>query len=168
MVHNDVYYISKHSPSSTLMLYNPFTHYYIIHFLNSDSNAGPNPAQSTGKCYHYLMFSARELLYALSCLGYSQRSSGTNTTQYRAVLNSLQDIITAIKATPDMKETLSVKFMMEQWIQPTAACSEADLAKCALEKVRQDPEQFSILVDMFYNVAGMGIIAKKLVQEQIT
>ena len=98
----------------------------------------------------------------LSCLGCSQGLSGTDTTQYRAVLNSLQDIITAIKATPDVKETLSVKFMMKQWIQPTTASSEVDLAKCALEKVRQDPEQFPILVDMFHNVAGMDIIAKKL------
>ena len=87
-----------------------------------------------------------------------------DTTQYKAVLNSLQDIISALKATPGVKETLSIMFTMKQWIEPTATCSEADLAICALEKVRQDPGQFSILVDMFHNTAGMKIIAKKMDQ----
>ena len=90
--------------------------------------------------------------------------SGTESTQYGAVLNSLEDITTAIKATPEVKETLSSKFMMKGWIKHTATCSEAELAKCALEKVRQDPEQFPILIEMFRDTVGMDIIAKKLEQ----
>ena len=97
-------------------------------------------------------------------IDYSQQSSGTDTAQYKAVLSSLEDIITAIKATPAVKETLSIKFKMKEWIEPTAACSEAELAECALEKVRQDPEQFPILVKMFHDTVGMDNIAKKLEQ----
>ena len=103
-----------------------------------------------------------EVVIHVHNIDYSWELSGTDTTQYRAVLSSLEDIITALKATPEVKETLSVKFIMKQWIQPTAACSEADLAKCALEKVQQDPEQFLILVDMFRKMSGMDIIARKL------
>ena len=90
--------------------------------------------------------------------------SGTGSAQYRVVLSLLEDITTAIKATPEVKETLSSKFMMKEWIKHTAACSEAELATCALEKVRQDPEQFPILVEMFRDTAGMDIIATKLEQ----
>ena len=90
--------------------------------------------------------------------------SGTDTIQYRAVLSLIEDITRAIKATPEVKECLSIKFKMKQWIKPTAACSEAELAQCALEKVRQDPEQFPILVEMFRDTVGMDIIAKKLEQ----
>ena len=99
----------------------------------------------------------------LSCLGYSS-GLGTDTTQYRAVRNSLEDIVTALEATPGMKQALCIKFKMKEWIEPTAACSEADLAICALVKVRQDPEQFSVLVDMFRNTVGMEIIARKMEQ----
>ena len=128
----------------------------ITTFSNSDLAPSPKPAQSMGKCYYYLiMFYARELLYI---------HTGTDTTQYEAVLNLLGDITRAIKVTPEVKETLSTKFMMKRWIQPTAACSEDDLAKLALEKVRQDPEQFPILVDMFRNTAGMEIFAERLEQ----
>ena len=94
----------------------------------------------------------------------SQQLSGTDTVQYKAVLSSLEDIITAIKATPEVKETLSIKFKMKEWIKPTAACSEAELAECALEKVRQDPGQFSVLVEMFHDTVGMNVIAEKLEQ----
>jgi hypothetical protein len=90
--------------------------------------------------------------------------SGTESTQYGAVLNSLEDITTAIKATPEVKESVLIKFKMKQWIKPTTACSEAELAECALEKVRQDPEQFPILLEMFRDTVGMDIIAKKLEQ----
>ena len=90
--------------------------------------------------------------------------SGTESTQYKAVLSLLEDITRAIKATPEVKESLLIKFKMKQWINPTTACSEAELAECALEKVRQDPEQFPILVEMFRDTVGMDIIAKKLEQ----
>ena len=106
----------------------------------------------------------QRILLFLLCLGYSREFSGTDTMQYRAVLNALEDITTAIKATPEVKESVLIKFKMKQWIKPTTACSEAELAECALEKVRQDPDQFPILVQMFRDTVGMDIIAKKLEQ----
>ena len=84
--------------------------------------------------------------------------------QYKTVLSLLQDITTAIQATPGVKGILSNKFKMIEWISPTADCSEADLANCAVEKVRQDAGQFPILVDMFRGTAGMDIIADRLEQ----
>ena len=84
--------------------------------------------------------------------------------QYKAVLSSLEDITTAIKATPEVKDTLSIKFKIKQWIEPTAHCSEAELAQCALEIVRQDHKQFSILVEMFRETAGMNIIADRMTE----
>jgi hypothetical protein len=97
-------------------------------------------------------------------IGSSRVLSETESAQYKAVLSLLEDITRAIKATPEVKESLLIKFKMKQWINPTTACSEAELAKCALEKVRQDPEQFPILVEMFRDTVGMDIIAKKLEQ----
>ena len=69
-----------------------------------------------------------------------------------------------MRATPSAKETISTKFTMKKWIDPTAVCSEAELANCALEKVRQDPEQFPVVVAMFRDTAGMNIIADRLEQ----
>ena len=114
--------------------------------------------------YNNCVIIITEVLQLLLYLDYSQQSSGADTAQYKAVLSSLEDIITAIKATPEVKETLSIKFKMKEWIKPTVACSEAELAECALEKVRQDPEQFPVLVKMFHDTVGMNVIAKKLEQ----
>ena len=90
--------------------------------------------------------------------------SGTDTVQYETILSLLEDITTAISATPGVKGTLSNKFKMKGWIKHTVDCSEADLANCAVEKVRQDAEQFPILVDMFRGTPGMDIIADRLEQ----
>ena len=95
-------------------------------------------------------------------LGHSGSFSGTDTTQYKAVRALLADITTAIRAIPGVKEKIHQKFIQEVWIEPSAACSEAELAQCALEKIRQDSTQFSILVKMIRETAGMDIIAGKL------
>ena len=90
--------------------------------------------------------------------------SGTETVQYKTVLSLLDDTTTAIRAIPGVKETLTNKFKMKEWIKHTTDCSEADLVNCAVEKVRQDAEHFSILVDMFRGTPGMDIIADRLEQ----
>ena len=51
---------------------------------------------------------------------------------------------------------------MKEWIDSNAACSEMGLANCALEKVRQDPEQFPIVTAIFRDTAGMNVIADRL------
>ena len=89
----------------------------------------------------------------------------TETIQYNAVLSLLEDITRAIEATPHAKETISIKFKMKKWIDSNAVCSEAELANCALEKIRQDPKQFPIVVAMFRETAGMDIIADRLEQK---
>ena len=72
----------------------------------------------------------------------------------------------AIKATPSVKETLSIKFKMAEWIDTTTKCTEEELVQCALEKVQQDPNHFQTFVRMLQDTPGMDIIAKKLEQKE--
>ena len=95
---------------------------------------------------------------------HSREPSRTETPQYDTVLGLLEAIITAITVTPGVKETLSIRFMEERWINHTVDCSGRQLAECALERVREDPEQFPIVVEMFRATAGMDIIANRLEQ----
>ena len=71
-------------------------------------------------------------------------------------------MIRLMQATPSMKETISSLFMEKEWIDIQAECSASDLVDCALEKIRQDPRQFSILVGMLRNTVGMQTIVENL------
>ena len=71
-------------------------------------------------------------------------------------------MIRQIQITPSTKETISSLFMEKEWIDIRAECSASDLVNCALEKVRQDCTQLSILIEMLRKTVGMQDIVKRL------
>jgi hypothetical protein len=73
---------------------------------------------------------------------------GEETPQYEAVLQSMEDIIRSLQATSSAREALCTKFQMKRWVNITASSSEKDLVVCALERIRQDPSNYSTLLAM--------------------
>jgi hypothetical protein len=76
------------------------------------------------------------------------QTRGEETPQYEAVLQSMEDIIRSLQATSSAREALCTKFQMKRWVNITASSSEKDLVVCALERIRQDPSNYSTLLAM--------------------
>ena len=71
-----------------------------------------------------------------------------------------------IKANPSAKESLSIKFKEEEWINITAECTEEQLVRYAIQRVQQDFTNFKIFVGMLQDTPGMDIIVEKLEQKE--
>ena len=83
--------------------------------------------------------------------------SGTETPQYRATLQSMEDIIRSIKATPSAHKTLCTKFKAKSWMDVLAKCSEEELVQSALVKIEKDSSNFLTFVTMLCDTPGLDI-----------
>ena len=93
-------------------------------------------------------------------------STGRETPQYKAVLHLFEAIVQAIKATPSVKESLSIKFITAEWIDTTTQCTEKELVQCALGKIEQESSKFQTFVRMLRETTGMDTIAKMVKQKE--
>ena len=83
--------------------------------------------------------------------------SGRETPQYIATLQSMEDIIRSIKATPSAHKTLCTKFKVKSWMDVLAKCSEEQLVQSALVKIEKDSSNFSTFVTMLRDTPGLDI-----------
>ena len=84
---------------------------------------------------------------------------GRGTPQYIATLESMEDIIRSIKATPSAHRTLCTKYKAKGWIDILAKSSEEELVELAVEKIRQNSSNFSTFVGMLQDTPGLEDIA---------
>ena len=92
--------------------------------------------------------------------------SGKETPQYKAVLQSMEDIKRSIKATPSALETLRTKFQMTNWIDYVDKCSEKELVVCALENIRNDSSKYSTFLAMIRDTPGLDTVANIMEQKK--
>ena len=93
-------------------------------------------------------------------------SSGKDTPQYKAFLESFETIVRCIKATPGAKQTIIRKFKEKSWLDPNTDCSEDNIVTCALARVEQNAIQFQDFVSILRGTTGMDDVVRRLEEKE--
>lgn len=91
--------------------------------------------------------------------------SGVRTPQFRRVRGLLDTTVGAMSAVPSAKRTLVNKFKEKEWLairDKAEGMSEEDVVGVALERIKEDVENFDLFVDMIHDTIGMDYVYKKL------
>ena len=83
-------------------------------------------------------------------------------TGFDKVLSVMDDVITALKATPGATDKLTGKYKQEEWISFTENPTENQLVTLALQRIKQDPNQYDLFIDMLRCIKGMDITVNKI------
>ena len=83
-------------------------------------------------------------------------------TGYDRVRSNLLKITTALKSTPGARENLILHYIQHQWLGTTENPAESELVKLALVRIKQDPSQFDLFIDMLCDTEGMDLIVTTL------
>ena len=83
-------------------------------------------------------------------------------TEFEKVLSIMDDIITALKATPGATDKLTGKYKQEGWMAFTENPTEDKLVTLALQRIKQDPNQYDLFIDMLRCIKGMDITVNKI------
>ena len=83
-------------------------------------------------------------------------------TEFDKVQSIMDDIITALKATPGATDKLTGKYKQEGWMAFTEIPTEEKLVTLALQRIKQDPNQYDLFIDMLRCIKGMDISVNKI------
>ena len=83
-------------------------------------------------------------------------------TGFDKVLSIMDDIITDLKATPGATDKLTGKYKQEGWMAFTENPTEDKLVTLALQRIKQDPNQYDLFIDMLRCIKGMDITVNKI------
>ena len=83
-------------------------------------------------------------------------------TGYNRILSSLGDIIETLKLNSGARDKLTSLYQKHKWLSISAKPVEDDLVKLALDRIKQDPSQFDMLISMLNKIEGMDLIVKTL------
>lgn len=87
-----------------------------------------------------------------------------NSPQYEAVLKELETLTDTLdlKANEKAKQKLLLKFQIEGWLGATADPSAADLIRLALNRIKNDVNQYKVFIDMLRGITELKAIANKI------
>ena len=85
--------------------------------------------------------------------------TGENTAEYKKVQENFSTITEALKATPNARLSLENEFKTLGWLGPAYHPTEEELVIQALERIKQDPSQYKILITM---LNGLDLVIQKL------
>ena len=83
-------------------------------------------------------------------------------TGYDKVLNKLDDIIKTLQLNPGARDKLTRLYRQDKWLDIAARPTEDELVTLALERIKQDPSQFDLFIDMLRDTEGMDLIVTTL------
>ena len=83
-------------------------------------------------------------------------------TEFDKVLSIMDDIISTLKATPGATDKLTGKYKQEGWMAFTENPTEDKLVSLALRRIKQDPNQYDLFIDMLRCIKGMDITVNKI------
>ena len=79
------------------------------------------------------------------------------STGYDNVCCNMSDIITALKLTPGATDKLTEKYKQEGWMAIAENPTENQLVTLALQRIKQDPKQYDMFIDMLRDIRGMDL-----------
>ena len=83
-------------------------------------------------------------------------------TGYDKVLNKLNDITQTLQLNPGARDKLTRLYQREKWLGIAARPAEGELVTLALDRIKQDPNQFDLFIDMLRDTEGMELIVTTL------
>ena len=83
-------------------------------------------------------------------------------TGYDKVLNQLDDITKTLQLNHCARDKLTRLYQRKKWLDIAARPAEGDLVTLALERIKQDPSQFDLFIDMLRDTEGMDLIVTTL------
>ena len=95
----------------------------------------------------------------LSCL---RHYHSLYCTGYDRVRSNLLQVTKALKSTPGARENLILHYKQYEWLDVTENPAEGDLVTLALVRIKQDPSQFDLFIDMLRDTEGMDLIVTTL------
>ena len=88
----------------------------------------------------------------------------TKSPQYLAVLNQLVALQERLdlKANAKAKEKLLLMFQAKQWLGGTADPTAAALVQLALNRIKDDVNQYGVFIKILQDITGLADIADKI------
>ena len=74
----------------------------------------------------------------------------------------LSDLTEALKLCPGAKDKLTSLYQKQKWLSIATKPTEGELVTLALKRIKQDPSQFDLFIDMFRDTEGMDLIVTTL------
>ena len=84
------------------------------------------------------------------------------STGYNRVLSNMDGITSALKTTPDATDKLTEKFKQKGWINIAGKPTEDELVIHALNRIKQDPNQYDLFIDMLRDIPGMDLTVDRI------
>ena len=84
------------------------------------------------------------------------------STGYNKVRCNMSDIITALKSTPGATDELTGKYKQKGWLAITEYPTEDRLVNLALQRIKQDPKQYDMFIDMLRSISGMDLTVDRI------
>ena len=94
-------------------------------------------------------------------------SGGDRTPEYCCVLKNMTCIIDHLKTNEDAKERLIQKLQQKRWIDIPCKSKEHELVRTALNRIKDDANEYYAFIDMLQNITGMDVVVKKMNGMQI-
>ena len=88
-------------------------------------------------------------------------------TGYDRVRSNLLQITKALKSTPGARENLILHYIQHKWLDTTENPAEGELVRLALVRIKQDPSQFDLFIDMLRDTEGMDLIVTTLTGREL-
>ena len=86
-----------------------------------------------------------------------------NISEYEKVLANLVTIVTTLKASPTAKLKLTLHYKEKDWISIYETPDEDALVILALHRIKQDPNQFNVFIDMLQCIKEMDQIVNAII-----
>ena len=83
-------------------------------------------------------------------------------TEYDMVRCNMNSIITTLKSTPGATDMLSGMYKQKGWMNTTVHPTEDQLATLVLDRIKQDPRQYTMFIDMLRGIDGMDLTVDRI------
>ena len=70
----------------------------------------------------------------------------------------MNDIITTLKSNPGTTDMLTGMYKQKGWMNITEHPTEGQLVTLALDRIKKDPKQYDLFIDMLRDIPGMDLI----------
>ena len=74
----------------------------------------------------------------------------------------MNNIITTLKLNPGATDMLTGMYKQKGWIAITVHPTEDQLVTLALDRIKQDPKQYDMFIDMLRDIPGMDLTVERI------
>ena len=89
-------------------------------------------------------------------------ATGKDSPQYKIVTENYADIIDALEANNPAYKTLRRKVKSKEWLKAAENPPAEELVTIIQNRIRRDPSDYDVFMDMLHDTDGMDQIAKEL------